>query len=72
MLQRTLRWLVRRGVRSGWRRGVQGGNRAWVAVGGLAVLGHLAGRVLGREERVVVRERIGPGEVFQVTHSPRD
>lgn len=72
MLERAFTWLVRRGVRSGWRRGVQGGNRAWVAVGGLALLGHLAGRALSRRERIVIRERIRPGEVFQVTHSARD
>ena len=69
---RLLRTLVRRGLRLGWRRGVLGGNRSWVVVGGLALLGHLAGRAFGREEDVVVRERISPGEAFEVRHLPRD
>ena len=72
MLGGAFGWLVRRGLRLGWRRGVQGGNRAWVAVGGVALLGHLAGRALSRRERTVIRERIRPGEVFTVTHSSRD
>jgi hypothetical protein len=72
VLARTFTWLVRRGLRLAWLRVVQGGNRAWVAVGGVALLGHLAGRALSRRERTVIRERIAPGEVFSVTHSARD
>lgn len=72
MLAKTFTWLVRRGLRVGWQRGVRGGNRGWVAVGGVALLGHLAGRAMSRRERIVIRERIRPGEVFEVTHSARN
>jgi len=60
--------LVRAGMRRGWRLGVVEGNQTWVVVGGLALLSHLAGRVLGRQEEAVFREVIAPGESFQVTH----
>jgi hypothetical protein len=62
---------LRRAIRLGWRRGVVEGNRAWIVVGGLALVGHLAGRVLTRDEEVVVREKLNPGESFLVTHLPR-
>lgn len=71
MLGRIFTRLVRAGMRKGWQRGVKRGERAWVVVGGLALIGHLAGRAWAHRERVVVRERIRPGEVLQVTHSPR-
>ncbi|MHB1929729.1 MAG: hypothetical protein ACYDEN_04935 [Acidimicrobiales bacterium] len=66
-----VRRLLRRGMRLGWRRGVLGGNRAWVVVGGVAFLANLAGRALAREEETVFREKLRPGEAFQVTNRPR-
>ncbi len=63
--------LVAAGIRRGWRDGLVGGNRAWVVVGGVAVIGHLAGRALGREEEIVFREQLRAGESFRVTHLPR-
>ncbi len=67
-MRRLLRLALRAGMARGWRRGVVEGNRTWVVVGGLALLGHLAGRALAREEEVVFRELIKPGESFRVTH----
>lgn len=63
-MNRILRLLMRKG----WRRGVVQGNRAWVVVGGVAFLAHLAGRALAREEETVFREKLRPGESFRVTN----
>jgi hypothetical protein len=62
--------LVRAGMRRGWRLGVVEGNRTWVIIGGAALLSHLAGRALGREEETVFREILKPGESFRITHLP--
>ncbi len=67
-MKRLASLLVRAGMRRGWRVGVVEGNRTWVVVGGIALLSHLAGRVLGREEEVVFREALKPGESFRVSH----
>ncbi|MGH9076541.1 MAG: hypothetical protein ACRDY0_03675 [Acidimicrobiales bacterium] len=61
-------WLLRAGMRHGWRRGVVGGNRAWVVVGGAALVGHLARRALAREEDVIWSGELGPGQVLDVKH----
>ncbi len=66
-----MRRLFRLGMRQGFRRGVLDGNRAWVVVGGIALLGHLAGRVSGREADVVFSEVLAPGESFRITHEAR-
>jgi hypothetical protein len=71
MTRRVLRFLVRSGLRQGWRRGVLGDNRAFLVIGGLAVLAHLAGRAMGGEADVVFSERLLPGETFQIFHEPR-
>lgn len=71
-MRKLAQFLVRRGMRVGWRRGVVQGNRAWVVVGGLALLGNLAGRALAKQEDVVFREEIRAGETFEVAHRPRD
>jgi hypothetical protein len=63
--------LLRAGMRRGFQRGVLDGNRAWIVLGGAALVGHLAGRALGRKEEVVFRERLEPGESVRVTHLPR-
>jgi hypothetical protein len=70
-VKRLLRWAIRAGLRQGWRRGVREGNRAWVVVGGISLLGHLAGRALGRKEETVFKEFIKPGESFRITHLPK-
>ena len=40
-------------------------------LGGAALIGHLAGRALGREEEVILREQLHPGESFRITHLPK-
>jgi hypothetical protein len=70
-VKRLIRLALRAGMRRGWRHGVSEGNRTWVIVGGIALIGHLAGRVLAREEEVVFREPLLPGESYRVTHLPR-
>jgi hypothetical protein len=60
-------WLIRFGMKNGWRRGVVGGNRLWVILGGAALLGHLAGRALRREPEVLFLEELALGESLQVT-----
>jgi hypothetical protein len=63
--------LLRFAMRQGWRRGVVDGNRGWIVVGGLALLGHLAGRALKRAPEVVFSEKLRPGEVVRITHEAR-
>lgn len=58
-------------MRKGWRRGVMGGSSAWTAIGGLALLGYLAGRALHREADVVFSEELLPGESIRITHEAR-
>jgi hypothetical protein len=70
-VRRLLRLAARQGMRQGWRRGVLGGNRTWIVVGGMALVGHLAGRALTRDEETVVREQLFPGESVRITHLPR-
>lgn len=70
-MKRLLRTLLRAGMRRGWSRGIVEGNRAWVVIGGIALVGHLAGRALGRKEVVVFRERLEPGQSFRVTHTQK-
>jgi hypothetical protein len=69
-VKRLLGTLLRAGMRRGWSRGVVDGNRTWVLVGGLALVGHLAGRALARHEEVVFKELLKPGESFRITHLP--
>jgi hypothetical protein len=63
--------LLRYVMRLGWRRGVLGGSQAWTAVGGLALLGYLAGRAWDKEDEVVFSERLVPGETVRITHEAR-
>ena len=62
--------LIRAGMRQGWRRGVLDGSRPWIAVGGVALLGHLARRVLHQQPEVVFSERLAAGESIRITHAP--
>ncbi len=71
MIRRLLARLVQRALREGWSRGVLDGNRAWVVVGGVALVAHLAGRVLHREPQVVFREFMAPGEAISILHESR-
>ena len=71
MIRRLLARLVQRGLREGWSRGVLDGNRAWVVVGGVALVAHLAGRVMHREPEVVFRELMAPGEAISILHESR-
>jgi hypothetical protein len=71
VIVRLLRFGVRHGLRQGWRRGVLGNIRAFLVVGGVALVGHLAGRVLGGEPDVVFSEKLLPGETFRITHEPK-
>jgi hypothetical protein len=70
-VKRLLRTAIRAGMRQGWRRGVREGNQVWVVVGGIALLGHLAGRALGRKEETVFKEMLKPGQSFRITHLPK-
>jgi hypothetical protein len=63
-------WLIRMGLRRGWRHGVLNGEKAWLYVGAGALLLRLLVRALGKEEKVVFREVLQPGERFLVTHEP--
>jgi hypothetical protein len=69
-VRRLLSTAVRYGIRKGWSEGVLGGNSTWIAVGGVALVSHLAGRALARNEDVVFSEKIAPGESFRITHLP--
>jgi hypothetical protein len=53
-------------MRRGFDRGLLEGQSGWVIVGGLALLGHLAGRVLGRRPETVFLERLEPGGAIQI------
>jgi hypothetical protein len=64
-------WLVRYAMRQGWHRGVVDGNQAWAVIGGVAVVAHLAGRVMHREPEVVFLEKLRPEDVVQIRHVPR-
>ena len=61
-------WLLRAGIRQGWHRGVVGGNRAWIVIGGAALLGHLARRAMTRNEEVLWSGELAPGQVVTVQH----
>lgn len=63
--------LVRVLLRQGWKRGVVGGNPAWTALGGAALIGYLARRVLKRDPEVVFLEQIRPGESIRITHEAK-
>lgn len=65
---KPVRRLVRLGMRHGWQRGVVDGSRAWVVVGGVSLLGYLAGRVMHREPEVVFSEKLKPGQSLRITH----
>ncbi len=67
-----LPWLLRRGLREGWRRGVLGGERAWLVLGGVALLTQLAVRALHKKSEVVFSETLRPGQALVISHRPRE
>jgi len=60
--------LISLALRHGWRKGVVKGNRAWLYAGGAAVLVRLFQRAVAREESVVYREELQPGETLTIAH----
>ena len=62
---------LRQGMRRGFDRGLVEGNPVWVVLGGLALLGHLAGRAMHRESEVVFSDRMQPRESLEITHETR-
>ncbi|MCL2394244.1 MAG: hypothetical protein FWC87_06095 [Acidimicrobiaceae bacterium] len=70
-IRRLVASLLRQGMRQGWQRGVLGDSKAFLVVGAMALLAHLAGRAMAREVEVVFSEPLRPGETFRVFHEPR-
>ncbi len=61
-------WLIRLAVRRGWRNGVLSGEKAWLYVGAGALLLRFLLRAVAKEESVVYREVLQPGERVVITH----
>jgi len=62
--------LIRMGLRRGWRRGILDGEKTWLYVGAAALLARMLLRALEKEESVVFREVLQPGERLIITHEP--
>ena len=61
-------WLSRFVLRQGWRRGVQGGSRPWLIAGAAALVMTAVQRLAGKEEVVVYRKELRPGESVVIEH----
>jgi hypothetical protein len=59
---------VRFGMRRGFDRGLVDGRSAWIVIGGLALLAHLAGRALSRRPETVFSELLQPGDAIQIVN----
>jgi hypothetical protein len=59
---------VRFGMRRGFDRGLVDGRRAWLVIGGLALLAHLAGRAMSRRPETVFHELLQPGDAIQIVN----
>jgi hypothetical protein len=59
-----LRTLTRLGV----VRGLLGGNRGWMALGGVAVGLRALGKLAAKEPKVVFSEQLDPGQTLVITH----
>jgi hypothetical protein len=62
---------VRLAMRRGFDRGLLEGDRAWLVIGGLALLGHLAARAVRREPETVFSDLLAPGEAITISHETR-
>jgi hypothetical protein len=60
--------IISAGLKRGWRQGVLEGNRSWLVVGGVALTLRLLQRMAGKEEKVVYREQLRPGETLVIAH----
>jgi len=60
--------LIRLGLRRGWRQGIVNGERGWLIVGAVALLLRMLLRALAKEEKVVFRESLQPGQRLVITH----
>lgn len=49
--------------------GLLGGNRRWLVIGGIAWGFRAIGWAMRRDERVIFRERLGPGEQLVISES---
>jgi hypothetical protein len=67
-VSRLVEKAVRLGLRRGFERGLLEGNRAWIVVGGAALLAHLAGRALPRHPETVFFDRLEPGDAIRIVH----
>lgn len=56
-------------ARNGLRRGLLGGNRTWLAVGIVAGGFRWISRMVSRDEEVVAREVLEPGQTLVVDHT---
>jgi hypothetical protein len=60
--------IISAGLKRGWRQGVMEGKRSWLIVGGVALTLRLWQRMAGKEEKVVYREQLRPGETLVIAH----
>jgi hypothetical protein len=60
--------LIELSLRRGWRQGVLEGNRSWLVIGGVALTVRVLQRLGGKEEKVVFREKLSPGETVVIAH----
>jgi hypothetical protein len=58
--------LIALALRRGWRQGVLEGNRSWLVIGGVALTVRMLQRLGGKEEKVVFREKLRPGETVVI------
>ncbi|MDQ6614198.1 MAG: hypothetical protein M3083_05505 [Actinomycetota bacterium] len=65
-----MNWLIALALRRGWRHGVLNGHRGWLAAGAFALLLRMLQRAAAKEESVVYREILRPGERILITHEP--
>jgi hypothetical protein len=66
-MTRLIRWLLP----IAFRRGVLQGSRPWLVAGGAALLIRLFKRAAAREESLVYREQLLPGQTLTIAHQRR-
>lgn len=62
--------LVRMLLRNGVRKGLLGGNRRWLAVGGMAAGIRLLQKLGERDDGVIYSGELQPGESLVIANSP--